>query len=176
MIQEKNWYRAIMKVSDVMNKIINFLCVVLLTVQTLSILVMVFGRYLFNSVPKWTEQLALFCMIWFAMFSIALSIRDDSHVKMEVIDNLVSQEVLMGFKVFGMLCNIVFGLVMVVYGAKLSILTWPTLLSALRISTGMQYFSAVAGGLFIIINAILFCIEMFVKHHDEKLSGKEETA
>lgn len=177
MIREKAWYRFILRIADIYNKIINFICVILLTAQTISILVMVFGRYIFNHVPRWSEQFALFCMIWFAMFSIALAVRDDSHVKMEVVDNLVSKEVLLGFKLFGMLCNIVFGVIMVVFGTKLSILTWPTKLSALRISTGIQYFSSVAGGFFIITNALVFCVEMLVNHHDGKQGEKEaETA
>lgn len=177
MIREKAWYRLILRIADIYNKIINFICVILLTAQTISILVMVFGRYIFNHVPRWSEQFALFCMIWFAMFSIALAVRDDSHVKMEVVDNLVSKEVLLGFKLFGMLCNIVFGVIMVVFGTKLSILTWPTKLSALRISTGIQYFSSVAGGFFIITNALVFCVEMLVNHHDGKQGEKEaETA
>ena len=72
MIQEKNWYTVVMKISDIYNSIINFVCVSLMCAQTLSIIVMVFGRYIFNKVPQWTEQFALFCMIWFALFSIAL--------------------------------------------------------------------------------------------------------
>ena len=174
MICEKPWYKAVLKTAEIYNRIINFLCVILLTAQTISILIMVFGRYIFNHVPKWSEQFALFCMIWFAMFSIALAVRDDSHVKMEVIDNFVSEKTLLFFKLFGMVCNSVFGFVMLFWGMRLVILTWPTKLSAFRISTGIQYFSAVAGGFFIITNAIVFCIEMFVKYHDKQLEVKEE--
>lgn len=176
MIQEKNWYRTVMKIAEVYNKIINFICVVLLTAQTVAIIVMVIGRYIFNYVPQWTEQFALFCMIWFAMFSIALAVRDDSHVKMEVIDNLVSAKVLNYFKLFGMVCTAIFGFVMVVFGMQVTKLTWGTKLSAFRISTGIQYFSAVAGGFFMITNAIVYCIEIFVKYHDDTLKKEEESA
>lgn len=174
MIRDKAWYKSVLKISDIYNKIINFLCVVLLTAQTVSILIMVFGRYIFNHVPKWSEQFALFCMIWFAMFSIALAVRTDSHVKMEVVDNLVSEKVLRYFKLFGMICNFIFGFVMAFWGMKLVILTWPTKLSAFRISTGIQYFSAVAGGFFVMTNAIVFCIEMFVNYHDDHMNDTKE--
>lgn len=173
MIQEKRWYRNIIKVSNLYNSVINFICVVLLTAQTVSILIMVAGRYIFSMVPAWTEQFALFCMIWFAMFSIALAVRDDSHVKMEVIDTLVSPRALLGFKLFGNICTMIFGIVMVIFGVKISKLTWATKLSAFRVPTGLQYFSAVAGGLFMVTNAIVYCIEMFVKFHDEN-TGKGE--
>ena len=67
MIQEKNWYKNVMKISDIYNSIINFICVTLMCAQTVSIIVMVFGRYIFNKVPQWTEQFALFCMILFGI-------------------------------------------------------------------------------------------------------------
>lgn len=169
MLQERTWYRGLMKTAEVYNKIINFICVLLLTAQTISILIMVFGRYIFNYVPQWTEQFALFAMTWFAMFSIALAVRDDSHVKMEVIDSLVSPAVLNYFKLFGCLCTAVFGLVMVVYGMEITELTWSSMLSAFRVPVGLQYFSAVAGGFFMITNAAVYCVEMFVKYHDSKI-------
>ena len=120
MICEKGWYKALLKASDICNAIINFCCVVLLTAQTLSIIMMVFGRYIFNKVPAWTEQFAIFCMVWFAMFSIALGVRKDSHVKVELVDTFASEKVLLGFKIFGCFMTMVFGFIMVRYGVALS--------------------------------------------------------
>ena len=57
-------------------KIINGICVAAITIQVLAILVMVFGRYFFSYVPMGTEELALFCMVWFSLLSISLSVRD----------------------------------------------------------------------------------------------------
>ncbi len=173
MIQEKSWYRFVMKASDICNSIINFICVTLMTAQTLSIIIMVFGRYLFNKVPQWTEQFALFCMIWFAMFSIALAVRTDSHVKMEVVDNFVSPGVLLCFKIFGNICTAAFGMILVIYGMEITELTMPTTLSAFRVPLGIQYFSSVAGGFFMIVNAIVYCIEITAKFIDEKKSKEE---
>ena len=170
MIQEKNWYKIVMKISDVYNSIINFICVTLMCAQTVSIIVMVFGRYIFKKVPQWTEQFALCCMIWFAMFSIALAVRTDSHVKMEVVDNWVSPVVLLGFKIFGNLCTMAFGVILVIYGLEITQLTMPTMMSAFRIPLGIQYFSSVAGGFFMITNAIVYCIEITAKFIDEKKS------
>lgn len=173
MIQEKSWYKIVMKASDICNSIINFICVTLMCAQTVSIIVMVFGRYLFNKVPQWTEQFALFCMIWFAMFSIALAVRTDSHVKMEVVDNFVSPAGLLAFKIFGNLCTAIFGAILVVYGMEITQLTMPTMMSAFRIPLGIQYFSAVAGGFFMIVNATVYCIEITAKFLDAKKSKEE---
>lgn len=168
MIREKRWYRGLLKIAKIYNELINFVCVVLLTAQTLSILIMVGGRYFFHKVPQWSEQFALFCMIWFAMFSIALAVRDDSHVKMEVVDNFVSPKVLLKFKLFGNLCTLIFGVIMVVFGMKISALTWTTRLSALRVPAGLQYFSAVGGGFFMITNAVVYCLESYAGFYDDE--------
>lgn len=171
MMQEKEWYRTVMKVSDIYNKIINLICVVLLTLQTVVILIMVAGRYIFNNTPAWSEQSALFFMIWFSILSISLAVRTDAHVKMETVDKLVSPGVLRYFKLFGSACCIVFGIILVRYGVNLTILTWSNRLSALRIPVGAQYFSAVAGGVFIILNAIVYSIEMLAKYEYEQKKG-----
>lgn len=173
MIQEQSWYRYIMKISDFYNKIINCICVVLLTAQLLAILVMVIGRYLFNFVPAWTEQFALFCMTWFAMFSIALATRTDSHVKMEVIDAFVSSKTLRWFKLLGNVCSFIFGYVLTVHGWSLSQMTWSSMLSAFRVPVGLQYASSIAGGFFMMLNAVIYCIEMFVTFHDNNLNREE---
>lgn len=171
MMQEKKWYQAVIKISDLYNKVVNLICVILLTLQTVTILIMVAGRYIFNHVPAWSEQGALFCMIWFSILSISLAVRTDSHVKMEAVDRIVSPSVLRYFKLFGSGCSIAFGFILVYYGTKLSILTWPNKLSALRIPMGAQYFSAVAGGGFIILNALVYSIEMLAKYEYEQREG-----
>lgn len=167
-ILDKKACQWIFSISDFFNRLINFICVMLLTVQTIVILIMVFGRYLFNYVPGWVEQFALFCMVWFAMFSIALGVRDDSHVKVEVIDKFVSPGALIWVRLFANLCTIFFGIIMVRYGLGITALTWSTRLSAFRVPVGFQYFSTVAGGVFMVINAIVYSIEMILKNSQEK--------
>ena len=173
MIQETSWYGVVLRVSDLYNRVINLICVILLTIQVICILIMVAGRYVLHSIPQWTGQVALFCMVWFAMFSIALAVRDDSHVKMEVIDSLVSPRTLLWFKLFGNVCTAVFGLVMVYFGMGMTELTWTTKLSAFRVPTGLMYFSAVAGGIFMVLNAAVYCTEMFARFYDHQQGGEE---
>jgi len=167
-ICEKGWYKALIKTSDICNAIINFCCVVLLTAQTLAIIMMVIGRYVFNKVPAWTEQFAIFCMVWFAMFSIALGVRKDSHVKVELVDTFASPRVLLFFKLFGCLATMVFGYIMVRYGVALSQMTWKSMLSAFRVPVGLQYSSAVAGGLFMLFNGIVYSVELLAKEQNSK--------
>lgn len=175
MICEKGWYKGLLKVSDICNSIINFICVVLLTAQTVSIIIMVFGRYFFNKVPSWTEQFAIFAMVWFAMFSIALGVRNDAHVKVEIVDAFASPKVLLFFKYFGCLATMVFGYIMVRYGVALSMMTWGSLLSAFRVPVGLQYASAVAGGLFMLFNGAVYIVELYAREQQKNgMKGGEQ--
>ena len=144
--------------------------VVLLTVQLIAIIVMVFGRYFFRHVPAGTEQLALFCLVWFAMLSISLSVRDDSHVKMEVIDKLVGPKNVIWFQLFCALVTAAFGVIMVVYGRQICAITSMSKLTGTKIPTSWLYGSAVFGGCCMVFNCIVFAVEALTK----RFLGKEE--
>ena len=165
-----NFLRCFSRLADVVNQAINAVCVVLLTVQLLAIIVMVFGRYFFRHVPAGTEQLALFCLVWFAMLSISLSVRDDSHVKMEVIDKLVGPKNVIWFQLFCALVTAAFGVIMVVYGRQICAITSMSKLTGTKIPTSWLYGSAVFGGCCMVFNCIVFAVEALTK----RFLGKEE--
>jgi len=139
-MKKKSIYAKLCTFADSLHKVINFICVCLLSVQVVAILVMVFGRYIFRKVPLGTEEFALFCMVWFSILSISLSIRDDGHIKMEVMDLLVKKEKLIIFQIFSAIAIFIFSIFMIFDGSKLVMLTLGTKLSGFRISQGAIYF------------------------------------
>jgi len=147
------------RVADVVNQIINAVCVVLLTVQLIAIVVMVFGRYFFKYVPPGTEQIALFCLVWFAMLSISLSVRDDSHVKMEVIDNIVGKKNVIWFQLFCALMTAIFGVILMSYGRQICAITRTSKLIGTSIPNSWLYGSAIAGGACMVFNCVVFFVE-----------------
>jgi TRAP-type C4-dicarboxylate transport system permease small subunit len=144
---------------DRVEKIINLLCVIFLTCQVVSIIVMVFGRYLFSYVPRATEEFALFCMVWFSLLSISLSIRDDSHIKMEIMDALVARDKLKYFQYFAAILTLGFSIPMVVYGVKLVELTRRTSMSGFEISEGWLYLAIPVSGVCMALTGIVFFLE-----------------
>ena len=51
MHEKHSFYSVVNKTSKIVNEITNFICVVLLTAQVISILIMVGGRYIFHNSP-----------------------------------------------------------------------------------------------------------------------------
>ena len=127
-------------------KAVNFICVVFLLLQVVAISVMVIGRYFFRFVPLGTEEFALFCMVWFSLFSIMLSIRSDSFIKMELLDMFLSKDKLMYFKFFASLVCFAFSIFLIVHGISLVSLTGTSRMSSIPISQGWLYLSLPVSG------------------------------
>lgn len=160
----KNWFDVLERWIET---VINGICVGAITIQVIAILVMVFGRYFFSYVPMGTEELALFCMVWFSLLSISLSVRDDSHVKMEVVDKLFPEKAVWWIKVFSGVVMLVFSVLMIGYGCGLVKLVSGTVMSAMRISKGWLYLSIPVSGFCIALCDISYMIRLFRRDEDE---------
>ena len=156
------------KIMDRIEKLINIACVVFLAFQVLSIIVMVFGRYFFNYVPRATEEFSLFCMVWFSLLSISLSIRDDSHIKMEVMNVLVSAKILKYFQNFAALLSMVFSVLMVRYGYRLVLLTANTQMPGFQVSEGWLYLAIPVSGFFMTLSNAAFLFEKIMERKDAR--------
>jgi len=68
-----------------MDKVANCVETVMM-VLTVSMVVLVtyqvFGRYIFHYTPPWSEEMAVYLMIWFGMIGIAAGLRRDSHMSL----------------------------------------------------------------------------------------------
>lgn len=133
--------------AEYLGKGINVLCVVFLTLQILAITIMVIGRYVFNRTPIWSEQFALFCLVWFSMLSISLSIKDDSHIRMEIIDYMVSERSIHSLEYVSYGVTLVFSIMMVKEGMVVVNLAKTALMSGFRISEGFLYLSLPVAGM-----------------------------
>ena len=150
------------KISKIMERLeamVNLFCVVFLTFQVVAIIIMIIGRYFFNYVPRGIEEFALFCMVWFSLLSISLSIRDDSHIKMEIMDVLVAPDKIKYFQYLSAVVNIVFSVYMISYGVRLVKLTSSSTLSTFRISEGFLYLAIPVSGVFLMLASVVLIIE-----------------
>jgi TRAP-type C4-dicarboxylate transport system permease small subunit len=119
----------------------------------------IFGRYVLNASPTWTEPAALLLMSWFILLGSASGVREGNHLGFEIGLHyappalrrlmLLATEIL----VFG------FGLAMAWYGLDLAVETWAALMPGLPIPQGMDYLPLAAGGVLI----ALFSLEKLVR-------------
>jgi TRAP-type C4-dicarboxylate transport system permease small subunit len=125
-----------------------------LVLMTAFVAWQVFGRYILNQSPSWTEPASLLLMSWFILLGSAVGVREGVHLGFEVGLHyaphwlrrimLATTEVLV----------IGFGVAMSWYGTELAIETWSANMAGLPIPQGMDYLPLSAGGALIALFAL----------------------
>lgn len=106
----------------------------------------VFGRYVLNSSPSWTEPVALLLMGWFIFLGAAAGVREDTHLGFDVLVSTVPKPLARVMRLIADTVVIVFGLGMAFYGTRLAIGTWSATIPVLRLPGTVEYVSIVMGG------------------------------
>jgi len=84
-LKQKTIFEKVNLLGNYLAKITIFVVIILAAVMVLTVLVGIFFRYvLFNSL-SWSEELARYLMIWAALLSISIGIKDKEHVGIQLI-------------------------------------------------------------------------------------------
>ncbi len=111
----------------------------------------VFGRYVLNDSPQWSEVLCLFLMTYYILFAAAAGVHDKFHIGLTFTRLWLSPK---GARVCdGIIYLIVglFGLGMVWFGAQMAATTWTHVIPTLNISVGVSYLPFPLAGLLFIL-------------------------
>ena len=104
-------------VYDIVEKIMMFICKLLLIADILVTCYIVIGRYIsFIDPPVWGEQVVLTLMVYMAVLSATLAIRNNSHIRMTCFDPFLPKKVVMSLDILSDVLVMVLGYVMMVYG------------------------------------------------------------
>jgi TRAP-type C4-dicarboxylate transport system permease small subunit len=123
-----------------------------------AVLTQIFGRYVLNDSPTWTEILSLVVVLYVTCFAAAVGVRDGRHIGMESLLTFAPPAVRETAEIVVYLGMIAFGSAMCWGGAVLSVAMMDYLNPGLPISQGWSYLPLALGGLLI----VLFAIERIV--------------
>ncbi len=79
------WKERLGKVADGAEYCLNAVLALMLVVLVASLVYQVFGRYVLNHAPSWTEELSRFLMVYITMLGSASLIRRQGHVAVNVL-------------------------------------------------------------------------------------------
>lgn len=96
--EKRTAYEVYCTVTGWVYKILNAVCVACLGIELFAVIVMVVGRFVFNSVPLWTDQLSLMALVWMSMVSITLALYDESHMRVELVDRFLPPQAVIALK------------------------------------------------------------------------------
>lgn len=125
-----------------------------LVLMTVIVAWQVFGRYVLNRSPSWTEPGAVMLMSWFIFLGAAVGVREHNHLGFDVLLYALPHRGKKALRAISDVVVLVFGLGMIWYGGKLVALTWNAILPSLGISGAFDYFPLVGGGILIALFAL----------------------
>jgi TRAP-type C4-dicarboxylate transport system permease small subunit len=102
---------------DHVDKVVLFICKILLIVDIVITAMAVTGRYVsFVPDPAWSEEVVLSCMAYMAVLSAALAIRRNSHIRMTAFDRYLPQKMLVVLDLISDIGVMILGFVMIFVG------------------------------------------------------------
>ena len=135
----------------VVSRIALWLAATGLVAMTAFIAWQVFGRFVLNDTPTWTETTAVLLMGWFIFLGAAVGIREGYHLSFDVLLYVLPDRAKRVLHTVSDLVVIAFASGMIVFGLQLADRTWATTIPNLGISGGMAFLSLIAGGTLMVI-------------------------
>lgn len=129
----------------------------------------VFARYVLGSAPAWTEQAALFLMLWFILFAAAAGVREGFHIRLSLLQDSVPPTAARRLALASHLAVLLFGLFLAKGGAELAAATWAHDAPALGIPRGAFYLPLAGAGLLIALFAAEHIAALFTGRTVEPL-------
>jgi TRAP-type C4-dicarboxylate transport system permease small subunit len=125
----------------------------------------VFARYMLNTSPDWSEQAALYLMLWFILFAAAAGVREGFHIRLSLLQDRLSEAKSRALRTVCHALVGVFGAALAWSGAELVVMTWSHTIPTLGLPRGSGYIPLSVSGLLI----LFFSVE----HIQAELSGGE---
>ena len=130
---------------------------------------LVFGRYVLNSTPTWVEQVALLLVVYIGFQGASIGIHRKTHLGVSVFREISPKPVQKVFELFSHIIMGGFGLVMTVYGYKLTLFKWDAQIPLVHISEGFRSLPVLLSGIFIFLYTIGHLIHFFNGTNHEEI-------
>ncbi len=114
----------------------------------------VFGRYVLNDSPGWTEPVALTLMSIAALFGAAVAVRRETHFNFPTLVEKSPAPVRAVLKALARLIALSFGAALAFYGGLLMLDSWSIPMAGTPLPEGVAYIGICLGGVLIVLFAL----------------------
>lgn len=113
----------------------------------------VFGRFILDSSPSWTEQASLILMIWYVMFAAAAGVHEGFHIRIALLEEKLGEKARNIVRMVAVVVAVL-GLVLLIYGVQLCWLVRGNVVPSLGISRAVAYVPLPVSGLLMTLFAL----------------------
>lgn len=156
------------KIFNFLEKLIEFIGIILLVGMVIVIGGQIFCRYFLNFTPKWSEDIALIFMVWFSFLGIAIGVKRGIHLSIEFFINILSNKGKFLIILLDHALTTLFGYILLTRGYLLAKMTVHSKISSLGVPTATLYGVVPITGFFIMCFSILKILDMIVKSSERK--------
>ena len=139
----------------VIRRSVEVLVVLLFSVLTIAVFTQVVARYVFNSPPAWTEELARFCQVWIILLTTSICIRKGSHLAVDYLGPSLTPRLRTAPAVFSGILIVAYSAVVTVWGVQLMAVGSMQVSPAMQINMALVYAVFPLAGLLMVIEATL---------------------
>ena len=152
--------KIIHDIDKVINKILRFIVIIMLSVMSVVVFAQVLFRIVHLSIP-WSEELSKYLLIWSTFLGAAICIRKGSLVGLEFLKNSMSEEKqkILQTILNLIVCAMLLFLINVGFWAVRRV--WFQITPVLKLSMGLMYAANPIGSVFMLINQILVTIYLW---------------
>jgi len=137
-----------------------------LLIMTAIVSWQVFGRYVLQQSPDWSEQAALILMIWYVLFAAAAGVREGFHIRIEIFEKVLPENIGLIMRLLANTTVCLCGVAMLIWGTQLVIGTWSHEVPTLGISRGAAYIALpIAGALIALFSIERIALDLHHRAH-----------
>ena len=152
---------------DLISRVSTLLTGIALVAMTAMFGWLVFGRYVLNATPTWVEQYSLLLVVYIGFIGASVGVHQKTHLGVSVFREMSPKPVQRVFDFLSYSILAGFGLVMVVYGYKLTKFKWAALIPLINISEGWRSLPIILSGGFVFLYSIDHLIHFFNHENPE---------
>jgi TRAP-type C4-dicarboxylate transport system permease small subunit len=155
---------------DFISRINTVLTGIAMVVMTAIFGWLVFGRYVLNATPTWVEQVSLLLIVYISFIGASIGVHKRTHLGVSVFREMSPRPIrrVFDFLIHSILAG--FGILMTIYGYKLTVFKWSAEIPLIRISEGWRSLPIILSGVLIFLYSIGHLIHFFSRRtYDEDL-------
>lgn len=149
------------KIIKLLDRVLETVLTLAMTAMTVTVIWQVFTRFVIRDPSSWTEELAIFLLIWIGLLGGAVALKRKAHLGIDVLVNRFPPNYRHITAIFVYTCVIIFSISVLMFGGSKMvavILINKQVSPALGIRMGYVYLALPISGLFITLYGIEFII------------------
>ncbi len=136
----KGWLKM-KRLNDLLLKGCGALIMTMVPIMTIVVFAQVVMRYVFKNPFVWAEEFSRYLLAWISCLGAAYGIRTGMHIAIQFFYGKLKRELKVITSIFTHVITIIFFIVCVVWGLRISLAQWDQLSAGLQISMTWAYLS-----------------------------------